>query len=68
MKCQRGKSFEVAKGNSLTESSYIRAVANTEETLGAQESTCCDWKGQVVFDKGTSKLMLLGLGDAEVWE
>lgn len=36
MICQRGKSFEVAKGNSLTESSYISAVANTVETLGAR--------------------------------
>lgn len=59
MICQRGKSFEVAKGNSLIESS---AVANTVETPGAQESTCCDWKGQAVFHKGTSKLMSLGLG------
>lgn len=59
MICQRGKSFEVAKGNSLSD-----AV----ETSGAQESTCCDWKGQVVFDKGTGKLMFLGLGNAEVRE
>lgn len=46
MICQRGKSFEVAKGNSLTESSYISAVANTVETLGAQESTCLIGRGK----------------------